>query len=261
MKKKLITLRKLIFGFGFVFTLFRITRYVTLRYGVPFRSLAISGSDNWIYLFPMGFIVSMYSFLLLFWTNICSKSKHLAVSGGWFGGMKIRMLLLTTNILVYIFLTLTAILETVTDGESRNYTNGVIALICLIFSISFIVQGTRVFRTIKGMNHAKKEKNLLLWRFSMITIVASTTFLLTIILIILWGVTEVILENSPDSQFLSCQTFQLSFRIIETILILVITYPFHFQQKRRSSKPDDSELSSNSKTTESTTDSSSMTSK
>jgi len=79
----------------------------------------------------------------------------------------------------------------------------------------------------------------------MITIVASSTFLITVILLILWGVTEVILQNNPDAQFLSCQTFQLSFRVIETSLIIVIAYPFHNQQKRSSSyKSDDSESNS-----------------
>jgi len=220
-EESFISLRKLVYQFSIFFSVTRIVRYALLLRKVPFQNLAGIFSDVFLYYLAIYFILVVYSLLLVFWANICSQSRG-TTSISWIGNKRrIKILLITTNIIAFIFCFSEAFFY-VWKGEDGIFLNISIGIVFLSLSLLFLIEGTKVYRVITRIYTSEDEyKSMLIRRVSLVTITASTSLVIFFVLIFIFTFVDYFRIS-----IFGCVFAQIFYRIIEVIMIMCFCSPF-----------------------------------
>jgi len=223
---KMFTLRKMIFGTSCLYSFVRILRYALLLSGNPYKSVGMLLLDNFLYWIAYYFIFVPYSLLLVFWSNICSKSKKLdAIS--WIGKeTRTRYILVISNFIIFVIIVLSAIATAFYQDVMLPVLNVLLGIVLLALCIAYLIEGYRVYKTIKKSYHSSNKessmKTKLIQKFSMITLVSSFAFIVAFVVIIIAIVVPYF------QKYIGCTIAETVYRLSEMVLVILITFPFRY---------------------------------
>eukprot|EP01114_Cavostelium_apophysatum_P000932 TRINITY_DN10810_c0_g1_i1.p1 TRINITY_DN10810_c0_g1~~TRINITY_DN10810_c0_g1_i1.p1 ORF type:complete len:255 (+),score=13.57 TRINITY_DN10810_c0_g1_i1:47-766(+) len=151
-------MKKLILQEGILFLFLRSVRYALMLAKVPFSGKGGLIIDQLLYYCALSAILLMYCWLLVFWAQMCNKSK---MPMSWLG-TRMKLILTAANLLAFFFLTAVAV-TVVYDIEVAQYFTLVIAAISLALSVSYTIEGSKVYHLIKSLrtldNNQKESRD------------------------------------------------------------------------------------------------------
>jgi len=210
-------LKVIVHALGIVFCIMKF-----LRHSLPWTHYQTQGTaqymiETFLYWLPVSLLFTMYSLLLAFWIEI---SNARSLSGSSWMGPWMKKMLVAVNIAV-LLLTTAFVICFVYDPNLYWVINIPIAIVVLVVTIGFLVQGIKMRRLLSFSNSTGQYNNAALKKVTNMTITASSLLIFILVLLIL----DTIVEQN-DSDFAVCQSFQVVYRIAEACGILVMIIPF-----------------------------------